>query len=355
MLSGRCTVTVCPLAIRIFGRQIAHFYTDYEETYMNLDKTGWKLTILGVLILFLLGITALVGVARPPDKAGPASVLPAQEGEYAGGDMCFVCHDIEEAFQKNPHYNQWEDESLPWSERGCETCHGPGQAHIDDGGDVEQIFRFAEAAPQEAADKCLDCHLTLTPRESNFLRNEHGLNSVACTECHSIHKPPASDPLLKARQPALCYDCHNEVRAQFNKPFRHKIHEGLLVCSDCHEQHGGNTYRQGFWPSQLNSATGNEIACYDCHPDKQGPFVFEHLAVRVEGCVACHEPHGSTNPRQLKRPRVATLCLECHSGTPGVHGPEEPSFHRITDAERQSCTLCHVEIHGSNVHEAFFE
>jgi DmsE family decaheme c-type cytochrome len=278
-----------------------------------------------------------------------------QEGEYAGGDMCFACHDIEEAFQKNPHYTGWGDEAKAWSERGCETCHGPGQAHIDDGGDVEQIFRFTEASPQEAADKCLDCHLTLTPREGNFLRNEHGLNNVACTECHSIHKPPAADPLLQAREPALCYDCHSEVRAQFNKPFRHRIHEGLLACSDCHEQHGGSTYRQGFWPSQLNTAAGNEIACYDCHPDKQGPFVFEHLAVRVEGCVACHEPHGSTNPRQLKRPRVAILCLECHSGTPGVHGPEEPSFHRITDAERQACTVCHVEIHGSNVSPVFFE
>jgi len=322
---------------------------------MKRHKSGWKVALLGLLLGVFSTSVALMGSPKPKAKGPPAAGPPVQMAEYAGGDMCFACHDIEEAFKKNPHYKSWADEALPWSERGCETCHGPGQAHIDGGGDTTQIFRFTEASAQEAADKCLDCHLTLTPRESNFLRNEHGLNNVACIECHSIHKPPAAEPLLKARQPALCYDCHNEVRAQFNKPFRHKIHEGLLVCSDCHEQHGSTNYRQGFWPSQLNSAAGNEIVCYNCHPDKQGPFVFEHLAVRVEGCVACHEPHGSSNPRQLKRPRVAMLCLECHAGTPGVHGPEEPSFHRLTDAERQSCMSCHVEIHGSNVSSVFFE
>lgn len=321
---------------------------------MKRQKSGWKVALLGLLLGTFSTSVALMGSPKPEAKEPPAAGPPTQMGEYAGGDMCFACHGIEEAFQKNPHYKSWADEALAWSERGCEACHGPGQAHIDGGGDVEQIFRFTEASAQEAADKCLDCHLKQTTSAVNFLRNEHGLNNVACTECHSVHSPH-SDNLLKARQPALCYDCHNEVRAQFNKPFRHKIHEGLLNCSDCHNQHGGSNYRQGFWPSQLNSAAGNEIACYNCHPDKQGPFVFEHLAVRVEGCVACHEPHGSTNPRQLKRPRVAMLCLECHSGTPGIHGPEEPSFHRITDAERQSCMSCHVEIHGSNVSPVFFE
>jgi len=51
-----------------------------------------------------------------------------------------------------------------------------------------------------------------------------------------------------------------------------------------------------------------------CHIDKRGPFVYEHAAVRVDGCEVCHSPHGSTNTRLLRRPVVFTLCLECHNG-----------------------------------------
>ena len=32
------------------------------------------------------------------------------------------------------------------------------------------------------------------------------------------------------------------------------------------------------------------------------------------GCGSCHVPHGTANPRLLKRPVVFTLCLECHNG-----------------------------------------
>ncbi|MFQ5722842.1 MAG: DmsE family decaheme c-type cytochrome, partial [Terriglobia bacterium] len=277
----------------------------------------------------------------------PGSSPPAQDA-YAGGDTCLVCHDMEESFRKNPHYATWEETDLPWSERGCESCHGPGQAHVDAQGDVSEIFSFNEASAQDISDTCLDCHLQQEER-ANFLRNEHGLNSVACTECHSIHSARVSSSLLRASTPALCYDCHNEVRVQFNKPFHHKVNEGLLNCTDCHNQHGGFSARQ------LRTATGTDQACYQCHADKQGPFVFEHPPVKVEGCAICHEAHGSINPRLLKRPEVRFLCLECHAGSPATFGDATPFFHDLRQPTWQNCTTCHVNIHGSNLDPHFFE
>lgn len=301
-------------------------------------KDGWKLAVLGIFLAAFASGFALL--AKAP---------PAQQKNYVGGDTCLACHDIEEAFAKNPHYKSWKDESLPWDKRGCETCHGPGEAHVDGGGDVAQIFRFTEASPQDISETCLDCHLKQNETMVNFLRNEHGLNTVACTECHTVHTPQKMEGLLKARTPALCYDCHNEVRSQFNRPFRHKVNEGLMDCADCHNQHGGYSARQ------LRTSTGNDLPCYKCHADKQGPFVFEHAAVRVEGCAICHDPHGSSNPRLLKRSEVRFLCLECHSATLGVLSPNAPGFHNLTQPGWQNCTTCHVEIHGSNLSEVFFE
>ena len=315
-------------------------------------QIGWKPTILTLTLAIFASCAAFVGTAQPhtPDGDPARTSGPVAQGpEYADGEACFACHDIESAFKRNPHYKNWTATDKDWSQKGCQTCHGPGQAHIDAGGDKARIFSFNEVTAQEISDRCLDCHLSQSEEHSNFLRNEHGVNTVACTSCHTVHTPQTERALLKAEMPALCYDCHGEVRAQFRKPFRHKVNEGLMKCVDCHNQHGGFNVRQ------LRETTGNDAACYQCHSDKQGPFVYEHAPVKVEGCTLCHEAHSSSNPRMLKRSEVRFLCLECHSETLGVFSPGTPSFHRITTSAYQNCTTCHVNIHGSNLHPAFFE
>ena len=102
----------------------------------------------------------------------------------------------------------------------------------------------------------------------------------------------------------------------------------------------------------------NEEPCLKCHQDKRGPFIFEHAAVRVDGCESCHAPHGSMNSRLLRRPVVFTLCLECHNGA-GTFGTRntgisiQTATHNLADPRFQNCTACHVRIHGSNANANF--
>jgi DmsE family decaheme c-type cytochrome len=99
----------------------------------------------------------------------------------------------------------------------------------------------------------------------------------------------------------------------------------------------------------------NEPGCLNCHGDKRGPFTFEHPVVRFEGCGACHEPHGSVNPRMLTRPVVLQVCLECHANLPAAvatrkaAGVVPPSFHDLRSPRFQNCTVCHQKVHGSYV------
>ena len=65
------------------------------------------------------------------------------------------------------------------------------------------------------------------------------------------------------------------------------------------------------------------LLCFKCHADKQGPFVYEHVPVKTEGCTSCHTPHGSTNPRLLRVSQVNLLCLQCH--TFPMQGPAGPT------------------------------
>jgi DmsE family decaheme c-type cytochrome len=143
-------------------------------------------------------------------------------------------------------------------------------------------------------------------------------------------------------------------------PFKHRVNEGFMNCSDCHNPHGAPapTWRAASRPRMTGQALANEEPCLQCHTDKRGPFVFEHAAVRVDGCEACHFPHGSANPRLLRRPVVFTLCLECHNGAgnfgPAASGvPIHSPSHNLAEPRYQNCTTCHVRIHGSNSEARF--
>jgi len=152
--------------------------------------------------------------------------------------------------------------------------------------------------------------------------------------------------LLKEAAPKLCYTCHLDVRAEFARPFHHRVNEGLIQCADCHNPHGG------FLAHQLRRTDGYDEVCYKCHAEKQGPFVYQHEA-KIKGCTVCHSPHGSTNQRMLKQNHVNLLCISCHSLNADVGPSATPSFHDQS-TKYQACTLCHVAIHGSNTSPVFF-
>jgi DmsE family decaheme c-type cytochrome len=143
--------------------------------------------------------------------------------------------------------------------------------------------------------------------------------------------------------------CHTEQRAEFAKPFHHRVREDAMRCVDCHQPHGGLEGRQ------LRAGPGGGPACNSCHTDKAGPFVFEHASLRIRDCQSCHQPHGSNNPKLLVRSTVRSLCLECHSRTTNVLASQPPAFHDVRSPRYQNCTTCHARIHGSNASRFFMQ
>ncbi|MBZ5707496.1 MAG: DmsE family decaheme c-type cytochrome, partial [Acidobacteriia bacterium] len=225
--------------------------------------------------------------------------------------------------------------------------HGPGAEHVAGGGDKSKIFTFKDVSPKEVSRRCLECH-QYGEEHANFDRSQHNINDVSCIACHSPHHSKDREFLLVQKQPDLCFTCHTETKQDFARPFRHRVEQGLIRCTDCHNQHGG------FLTKQLRATAAQDQVCFKCHIDKAGPFSFEHEPVKTEGCVACHTPHGSTNPRLLKRSQINLLCLECHTLTVDSPAPAIPSFHNQAQ-KYQACTICHVAIHGSNFDHFFFK
>ena len=279
----------------------------------------------------------------PKDTTAPPNAI--EPVDYVGSTTCRSCHEeIYKGFEKTPHWKTTLKKHESGAE-GCEACHGSGKAHVEAGGDKTKIFRFGDADPAAASKRCLSCH-EYGEEHANFARSQHNINQVSCVSCHSPHHAKEAQFLLVQKQPGLCFSCHTETKQDFSRPFRHRVEQGLVQCSDCHNQHGG------FLTKQLRSTAAQDQVCFKCHADKAGPFSFEHEPVKTEGCEACHTPHGSTNPRLLKRASVNLLCLECHTLTLDSGAPAIPSFHNQSQ-KYQACTMCHPTIHGSNF-DAFF-
>jgi DmsE family decaheme c-type cytochrome len=309
---------------------------------------GWAMCLLGAGSLVRAQAQQKQVDTNPPPAPRAAGAPSATDAsQFVGSDTCKACHQPEsDSFERSAHWKTAKGPHQGPQSEGCESCHGPGKAHVDGGGDASKIIGFKKLSPKESSARCLSCHQVDETR-SNFLRSEHLKNDVGCTSCHSEHSPHVARNLLTAPQPLLCYGCHREVEPDFSKPTHHRVNEGLVGCSDCHNPHGT------FQAHQLRATAAQQAVCLNCHADKAGPFQYEHPPVKVEGCPACHTPHGSANAHLINRPQVNQLCLECHTLNGDSVAPLSPTFHNQAE-KYQACTLCHTAIHGSNTDVRFF-
>jgi len=103
---------------------------------------------------------------------GEIAQLPVK---YAGHKACLVCHqDIDDLKQQDVH-----------SEISCETCHGPGQKHSENG-DTTLLEKPI------SRESCGMCHSKNAAKQKEAVfqvdLKEHNVKKK-CIECHNPHQP----------------------------------------------------------------------------------------------------------------------------------------------------------------------
>lgn len=275
-------------------------------------------------------VIAFIAVAVATQALIKAETNEQQKASYVGGEICLTCHsDYDAKIKGSKHAILFENEDRIGAKRACEACHGPGSLHVDGGGDVENIIRFT--AKQGSERMCLECHKS--GAVGSWRTSKHAEEGKTCSTCHRMHEK--NETLLKASQPELCFQCHENKKGEMSLPSRHPVKEGGVSCADCHNPHSSLDveYSGG-------SATSK---CVSCHQERVGPFAYEHVPV-AENCMACHSPHGSVN-KNLLNFKQPTLCFSCHIDivSNALHPPDYQT-------KRPSCANsdCHTSIHGSN-------
>jgi DmsE family decaheme c-type cytochrome len=189
----------------------------------RLTTTGrwrWGLYLSGLAILLLAW----------------ATVAPAEESAgFADPDSCAACHQEQaEGIAATEHGKQG---FLNLSDRGCQSCHGPAAAHVEDPTVVENQPRVSDMPPRDIAERCQQCHSGAG--HMFWQSGRHAGAGVTCSDCHSVHVPISDHGQLKTAQIMdTCFGCHQDVRVDSMRASHHPVREGKVACNDCHEPHG---------------------------------------------------------------------------------------------------------------------
>ncbi len=205
-------------------------------------------------------------------RAAAIPQLASRAVKYAGREACADCHsDVVEAHSRGRHQFV-----------GCETCHGPAEAHVENPTDVKP------RVPRER-DFCPRCHAYDPSRPTGFPQIEPASHNPGqgCVTCHAPHAPA---PPTGA--PSTCAACHGEI-ARTKATSRH----ASLACTRCHQVPDQHRESPRTFPA---TKPASRDVCGACHAkgasppaDVRGPVPQIDMSQHGQRflCQQCHYPH----------------------------------------------------------------
>lgn len=162
------------------------------QTQVGSRRIHWIAAALALLMFVALPLLAGSPGMPAQDTSKPAAQgaqAAKADGDYVGTETCVVCHEDQQRRFKNTVMGKvMARPHTPQEARGCESCHGPGKAHVEAGGSKDSIpvrfTRDSKNSIEEQNAACLDCH-----SRGNRLfwkGSPHESRAMACVNCHQV-------------------------------------------------------------------------------------------------------------------------------------------------------------------------
>jgi DmsE family decaheme c-type cytochrome len=199
----------------------------------------------------------------------------------------------------------------PHESRGvaCNDCHN---IHARD----QKVLRKATQA-----DVCFTCHKAQRAQTRRISSHPLSVTSIAstakmsCSDCHNPHGSAGPRMLKKNSVNETCYTCHAEKRG----PFLWEHAPVADDCTTCHTPHGSSN-------APLLNARAPWL-CQECHSGDHAAQVNSgaNLAAGAVTTVNGQQQPGAATPRVQTSARA---CLNCHVLIHGSNHPAGAKFQR---------------------------
>jgi DmsE family decaheme c-type cytochrome len=231
-----------------------------------------------------------------------------------GAEACTACHGTSEAHDRRgkkapPDVSfgpQWPS-NVESRNASCQNCHENegqllwmGSSHQQENMACDNCHNAHEPAgltlnETESQALCLDCHTQV--RAELHLPSRHPIieGKTTCTDCHNPHGGAGDADLKQVTLNDNCFSCHQDKRG----PFLWEHPPAAEDCALCHRPHGSVN-------EPLLNARGPAL-CQQCHAaafHPSVPYGSEGLSggsanqnVLGKNCLNCHsQVHGSNHP-----------------------------------------------------------
>jgi DmsE family decaheme c-type cytochrome len=220
-------------------------------------------------------------------KQGPEQHASAPEAQTGA---CLTCH-------KSGNRTYWSGSEHQYRDLVCSNCHS---IHVP---------RDAVLTKATQPEVCFACHKTQRAQIHYFSTHPILVGKTTCSDCHNPHGSTAPKMLVKDTVNETCYTCHAEKRG----PFLWEHSPVVDDCTNCHTPHGSTK-------APLLKARVPWL-CQECHTGDHGAAINSgaNLPSGNATTVNGQQPLANQSPRAQTNARA---CLNCHVL---IHGSNHPA------------------------------
>lgn len=230
-----------------------------------------------------------------PDVVFKKGTYPATEADTQSG-ACLSCH-------QSGKRNHWSGSQHQSRDIPCASCHS---VHVKSDPVLTKVTQ---------PEVCFTCHKTERAQTHRISTHPLAAGKMSCSDCHNPHGSTGPKLLVKNNVNETCYTCHAEKRG----PFLWEHGPVVDDCTNCHTPHGSTN-------TPLLKARAPWL-CQECHSGDHGAANYSGANLPTGNATTTNglAPKGTWSPRAQLNTRA---CLNCHVQIHGSNHPAGAKFNR---------------------------